>query len=101
MTSGSVASGSIASSATVDNAGALDGVGRADEILRAEVDDVGVELATGTVLEDGCVDPHSGASSKSLHSGKSRDAHRDTKTEAMTTLPEMEPTTSDGYGMAT
>ena len=52
-------SGSVSSSATGDNAGALDGVGRADEILRAEVDDagievddIGVELTTGTVLED-------------------------------------------------
>ena len=48
-------SGSISSSATGVNAGAHDGVGRADEILRAEVDDIGIELATGTVLEDDCV----------------------------------------------
>ena len=27
----------------------------ADEILRAEVDDIGIELATGAVLEDDCV----------------------------------------------
>ena len=54
VTSGSVSSGLISSSVTVDNAGALDGVGRADEILRAEVDDIGIELATGAVLEDGC-----------------------------------------------
>ena len=52
---GCVSSGSISCSATGVNAGAHDGVGRADEILRAEVDDIGIELATGTVLEDDCV----------------------------------------------
>ena len=52
---GCVSSGSTSSSATGVNAGAHDGVGRADEILRAEVDGIGIELATGTVLEDDCV----------------------------------------------
>ena len=49
-----VTSGSVSSSTTVANVGAHDGVGRADEILRAEVDIKGFKLTTGTVLEDGC-----------------------------------------------
>ena len=51
---GCVSSGST-SSATDGNVGALDGVGRADEILRAEGIVIGIELVTGTVLEDDCV----------------------------------------------
>ena len=51
MSSGSISS----SSATGVNAGAHDGAGRADEVLCAEVEDIGIELVTGTVLEDDCV----------------------------------------------
>ena len=50
-----VTSGSVSSSATGANVGAHDGVGRADEILCAEVDEAGIEPTTGTVLEDSCV----------------------------------------------
>ena len=32
-----------------------DGVGRADDVLCAEVDEEDIELTTGTVLEDDCV----------------------------------------------
>ena len=51
VTSGSAS----ASSSTGANAGAHDGVGLADEIPRAEVNDEDIELTTGTVLEDDCV----------------------------------------------
>ena len=44
-----VTSGSVSSSVTGANVGAHDGVGRADEILCAEVDEEDVELTTGTV----------------------------------------------------
>ena len=45
-----VTSGSVSSSATGANVGALDGVGRAADILCAEVDEEDIELTTGTVL---------------------------------------------------
>ena len=95
-----VTSGSVSSSATGTNVGAHDGVGRADDILCAEVDEEDIEPTTGTVLEDDCALTF-GTSSRSLNSHKSGDAHRDTKLEANATLLEMESTRSDVYGMAT
>ena len=39
---------------TVAKVGAHDGVGRADDILCAEVDEDDIEPTTGTLLEDDC-----------------------------------------------
>ena len=49
-----VTSGSVSSAVTVANVGAQYGVGRADGILCAEVDEEDIEPTTGTVLEDDC-----------------------------------------------
>ena len=49
-----VTSGSVSCSATVAKVGALDGVGRAADILCAEVDKDDIEPTTGTLLEDDC-----------------------------------------------
>ena len=49
-----VTSGSVFCAVNGTNVGAHDGVGRADGILCAEVDEEDIEPTTGTVLEDDC-----------------------------------------------
>ena len=51
---GCVSSGSICSSATGDNAGAVDGAGLPDEMLCPEVKGVAAKLAAGSVLDNDC-----------------------------------------------
>ena len=56
---GCVSSGSIGSSATVDNTGAADGAGLPDERHCPE-EDVAVELAAGSALDNDCAPTYCG-----------------------------------------
>ena len=82
---GCVSSGSICSSATGDNTGAID--------------------EAGNLLQAPCwtmiVHPHTAASSRCQHSCKHRGELRDAKLEAMTTPLEVESTKSNVCGTAT
>ena len=85
-----VTSGSVSCSATVAKVGARDGVGRADDILCAEVDEDDIEPTTGHIAGRRLRVGIRSTSSKVLNSHKARDAHQGTKLEANATLLEME-----------